>query len=75
MEQVVAIIGTAAVLALFLWGGGAGLLEGIAVYAVAGLAVWYWGRTTFWSETLEPEDLEENPKERRETGRDDHPHD
>lgn len=75
VEQVVAIIGTAAVLALFLWGGGAGLLEGIAVYAVAGLAVWYWGRTTFWSETLEPEDLEENPKERRETGRDDHPHD
>jgi len=60
----VAIIGTAAVLALFLWGGGVGLLEGIAVYAVAGLAVWYWGRTTFWSETLAPEDLEETPVQR-----------
>jgi len=36
-----------------------GLIEGIAVYAVAGLAVWYWGRGTFWSETLQPDDLGE----------------
>ena len=56
-----AIFATAAVLALFLWSGGVGLFEGIAVYAVAGLAVWYWGRGTFWSETLQPEDLEDVP--------------
>jgi len=61
IEQAVAIFATAAVLALFLWSGGVGLFEGIAVYAVAGLAVWYWGRGTFWSETLQPEDLEDVP--------------
>ncbi len=47
-EQAVAIVATALVLALFLWAGGAGLFEGLAVYAVAGLAVWYWGKGTFW---------------------------
>lgn len=52
IEQVVAIFATLAVLALFLWAGGLGLLEGVAVYAVVGLAVWYWGQGTFWSETL-----------------------
>lgn len=62
IEQAVAILGTAAVLALFLWSGGVGLLEGIAVYAVAGLAVWYWGRGTFWSETLQPDDLDDTPE-------------
>lgn len=52
IEQVVAIFATVAVLALFLWAGGSGLLEGIAVYAAVGVAVWYWGKGTFWSETL-----------------------
>ena len=58
----VAVLATAAVLALFLWSGGVGLLEGIAVYAVAGLAVWYWGRGTFWSETLQPQDRPHAPE-------------
>jgi hypothetical protein len=70
IEQAVAIVGTAAVLALFLWSGGVGLLEGIAVYAVAGLAVWYWGRGTFWSETLQPEDLDETPERSGDTDED-----
>ena len=48
IEQAVAVVATVAVLALFLWAGGAGLLEGIAVYAIAGLAVWYWGKGTFY---------------------------
>jgi hypothetical protein len=56
IEQVVAIFATLAVLTLFLWAGGAGLLEGVVVYAVAGLAVWYWGKGTFWSETLHRQD-------------------
>jgi len=59
IEQTVAILGTAAVLALFLWTGGVSLVEGVVVYAVAGFAVWYWGRGTFWSETLQPEDLDD----------------
>jgi hypothetical protein len=62
IEQVVAILATAAVLALFLWSGGVGLLEGVVVYAVAGLAVWYWGRGTFWSETLQPQDRVDTPE-------------
>jgi hypothetical protein len=70
IEQTVAILGTAAVLALFLWSGGVGLLEGIVVYAVAGLAVWYWGRGTFWSETLQPEDLDDAPKRSGDTDED-----
>ena len=48
IEQVVAVIATVLVLALFLWAGGAGLVEGVAVYAVAGILVWYWGKGTFW---------------------------
>ena len=56
IEQVIAILSTIAVLALFLWAGGLGLIEGVAVYAIAGLGVWYWGKGTFWSETLQPED-------------------
>jgi hypothetical protein len=55
-EHVVAIFATAAVLALFLWAGGVGLIEGVLVYAVAGLGIWYWGKGTFWSRTLAPHD-------------------
>lgn len=65
IEQVVAVVATAAVLGLFLWAGGVGLLEGIAVYAVAGLVVWYWGKGTFWSESMSNEnsgsDAEQQP--------------
>lgn len=60
IEQVIAVFATLAVLALFLWAGGIGLLEGIAVYAVVGLGVWYWGKGTFWSETLAAEDDDES---------------
>ncbi len=59
VEQVVAILATLAVLALFLWAGGVGLLEGAVIYALAGVGVWYWGKGTFWSATLRPE--EEDP--------------
>jgi hypothetical protein len=61
IEQVVAVFATIAVLALFLWAGGVGLLEGIAVYAVAGVAVWYWGKGTFWSATLGEERERDEP--------------
>jgi hypothetical protein len=52
IEQVVAVVSTLLVLGLFLWAGGVGLIEGIIVYAAAGLLVWYWGKGTFWSATL-----------------------
>lgn len=62
IEQVVAVIATALVLALFLWAGGAGLVEGILVYAIGGAAVWLWGQRTFWSPTLQPnEDASDGP--------------
>ena len=64
IEQVIAVFATLAVLALFLWAGGMGLVEGIAVYAVVGIGVWYWGKGTFWSETLAAEDEDESGDER-----------
>ena len=64
IEQVVAVFATAAVLALFLWAGGVGLIEGVLVYAVAGLGVWYWGKGTFWSRTLTPTDESEEQTRR-----------
>ncbi len=56
IEQVIAIVATILVLALFLWAGDFGLLEGIAVYAAVGVGVWYWGKATFWSATLKEDD-------------------
>ncbi len=56
IEQTVAVVATVLVLGLFLWAGGAGLLQGILAYAVAGVAVWYWGKGTFWSESLRDDD-------------------
>jgi hypothetical protein len=47
IEKVVAVISTVLVLALSLFAGGCSIVEGIVVYALAGLAVWYWGRGTF----------------------------
>jgi hypothetical protein len=55
IEQAVAIVATVLVVTLFVWGGGMGLVEGVAIYAVVGLVVWYWGRGTFWSATLAPQ--------------------
>jgi hypothetical protein len=54
IEQVVAVLSTAAVLALFLWAGGSGLGEGVLVYAVAGVLVWYWGKGTFRDQAEPP---------------------
>lgn len=47
IEKVVAIVSTVLVLALSLFAGGCSVVEGVLVYAVAGFAVWYWGRGTF----------------------------
>ncbi len=47
IEKVVAVISTVLVLALSLFAGGCSIIEGVVVYAVAGIAVWYWGRGTF----------------------------
>ncbi|MFQ5478102.1 MAG: hypothetical protein ACE5E4_05755 [Candidatus Binatia bacterium] len=55
VEQVVAVIATALVLALFLWSGGVGLIEGVVIYAVAGAAVWAWSKGTFWSKRMKPD--------------------
>ena len=46
-EQVVAIISTMLVIAVFLFTTGIGLLEGIAVYGLVGAAVFYLGKRTF----------------------------
>jgi uncharacterized paraquat-inducible protein A len=47
IEQTVAVIATALVLGLFLATSGASLIEGIAVYAVAGSAMYWLARGTF----------------------------
>ncbi|HUA35288.1 MAG TPA: hypothetical protein VMA09_16890 [Candidatus Binataceae bacterium] len=46
-EQVVAIVATALVLGLFLMTSGFSLIEGIAVYAVAGAVMYWLARRTF----------------------------
>jgi len=48
IEQVVAIIGTALVLGLFLATSGASLLEGIAAYALAGAVMYFLAKQTFF---------------------------
>jgi predicted amidophosphoribosyltransferase len=47
IEQVVAIFGTVAVVAVFLVTSGASLLEGIAAYAIVGLTMYWVARRTF----------------------------
>jgi len=47
IEKVVAVISTVLVIALSLFAGGCTIVEGVAVYAVAGVLVWWWGRRTF----------------------------
>ena len=47
IEKVVAVIGTALVLAIFAFTAGLGLVEGIAAYAGAGALMVYLARKTF----------------------------
>ncbi len=47
IEKVVAVFSTILVLGLSLFAGGCSIVEGVLVYAIAGAAVWYWGRGTF----------------------------
>jgi hypothetical protein len=47
IEKVVAVISTILVLGLSLFAGGCTIAEGVLVYAIAGAAVWYWGKATF----------------------------
>src|SRR5437762_6422249 len=46
IEQVVAIVATALVLGLFLATSGASLLEGVAVYAIAGAVIYFLAQRT-----------------------------
>ncbi len=47
IEQIVAVIGTVLVIALFLATSGATLLEGVAAYAIAGATMYWIARRTF----------------------------
>jgi len=47
IEKVVAVISTILVLGLSLFAGGCTVVEGVLVYAAAGVVVWWWGRRTF----------------------------
>lgn len=47
IEQTVAVVATALVLALFVFTTGIGLIEGIAVYAAVGAAIFYLARRMF----------------------------
>jgi hypothetical protein len=47
IEKVVAVMSTILVLGLSLFVGGCTVVEGVIVYAVAGVIVWWWGRRTF----------------------------
>lgn len=60
IEKVVAIVATILVATILLVGGGLGALEGVLMYAAAGVFVWYLAKGTFWSGT--PGKLESNGK-------------
>src|SRR4029453_8939893 len=47
IEKVVAVISTMLVIGLSLFVGGCTVVEGVLVYAAAGVLVWWWGRRTF----------------------------
>jgi hypothetical protein len=47
IEKIVAVIGTILVLLLFFLTNGLGLLEGVAMYAAAGVAMFYLAKKTF----------------------------
>ncbi|MBI3797010.1 MAG: hypothetical protein HY268_08590 [Deltaproteobacteria bacterium] len=46
-EKIVAIVGTALVILVFLLTSGLGLVEGIVMYAVAGVVMFYVAKKTF----------------------------
>lgn len=48
VDQVIAIVSTILVIALFLFIGGLELFEGVAAYALAGAAIWWLAKRTFW---------------------------
>jgi hypothetical protein len=48
IEQVVAIVGTALVLGLFLATSGASLFEGVAAYALVGAVLYFLAQRTFF---------------------------
>ena len=48
IEQIVAIIGTALVVGLFLATSGASLFEGVAAYAIAGGVMYFLAQRTFF---------------------------
>ena len=52
IEKVVAIISTFLVVTVLVLGGGFGVIEGVLMYALAGAAVWYHAKRTYWSQTL-----------------------
>lgn len=47
IEKITAIVGTGMVLFVFLFSGGLGLFEGVAMYAAAGAAMFYAAKKTF----------------------------
>ncbi len=47
IEKILAIVGTGLVLFVFLFSGGVGLLEGVAMYAAAGAAMFYAAKKMF----------------------------
>ena len=58
IEKVVAVISTVLVLGLALFAGGCSIVEGVVVYAIAGVFVWWWGRRTFG---LSPAERDKTP--------------
>ena len=47
IEKILAVVSTGLVLTVFVLSGGIGLLEGVAVYAIAGAALFYAAKKTF----------------------------
>lgn len=54
IEKVVAVVSTLLVVTVLVFGGGLGLIEGVATYATAGALVWYLAKGTFWSRRRAP---------------------
>jgi hypothetical protein len=67
IEKVVAVVSTILVVTVLVLGGGLGLLEGAAMYAAAGVFVWYLAKGTFWSRRA-PTDSETGSDPQRQSG-------
>jgi len=48
IDQVIAVVSTVLVVALFVFVGGLKVFEGIAAYALAGAVIWWVAKRTFW---------------------------